>query len=87
MKIGHSSEEIVYAIKQKISSITQQVETNFQTDVPLRELGVDSVKTINLIVQLEQQFGIRFEDEELMLDNSRTIEKLAKHILNKLFEK
>ncbi|PFL57259.1 phosphopantetheine-binding protein [Bacillus cereus] len=43
----------------------------------LGELGLDSLNTVTLIVELEEQFNITFEDEELLFDNFSTLEKIC----------
>ena len=39
---------------------------------PLRDLGVDSVKLIELIGCLEKSCGVRFSDEDITPENFRT---------------
>lgn len=34
-------------------------------DVPLAELGLDSLNTMNLLVEVEDRFDVRFPDETL----------------------
>lgn len=41
-------------------------------DVPLRDLGVDSVKLIELIGALERSFGATFADEDITPENFKT---------------
>ncbi|MNW51526.1 acyl carrier protein [compost metagenome] len=52
-------------------------------DEDLVSIGLDSLKTINLIVQLEEIYGIEFDDEELIFENFSSINVIAEHITNK----
>jgi len=41
-------------------------------DVELRDLGLDSLATVELLAALEDRFQVRFRDEALSLDTFRT---------------
>jgi len=43
----------------------------------LTKMGLDSMTTIRLIVALEQAFDLEFSEEDLLLDNFRTVEKIS----------
>ncbi|HEY6362716.1 MAG TPA: phosphopantetheine-binding protein, partial [Vicinamibacterales bacterium] len=40
---------------------------------PLADLGLDSMRSINLLLELETEFGVVFPDEELTGENFRTV--------------
>jgi D-alanine--poly(phosphoribitol) ligase subunit 2 len=42
----------------------------------LREHGLDSISSIELIVMLENEFNICVDDDDLLIDNFNTMEKL-----------
>lgn len=44
---------------------------------PLRELGLDSMSAVNLLLDIEATFGITFPDELLTGEVFRTVESLA----------
>ncbi|MFB5763585.1 acyl carrier protein [Paenibacillus medicaginis] len=46
------------------------------TEESLSKWGLDSLKTIELIVILEKEFDIIFDNNDLLLDNFGTIEKI-----------
>ncbi|BBH22589.1 hypothetical protein Back11_39340 [Paenibacillus baekrokdamisoli] len=46
-------------------------------DINLMEHGLDSLTAIQLIVALEEEMGITFDDEYLLLENFETIEKIV----------
>ncbi|MFD0714151.1 acyl carrier protein [Paenibacillus sp. GCM10027626] len=53
----------------------------------LGQQGVlDSVTTVALIVELEQEFGISIGDEDLTLENLSNVTQIATFLMNKLHE-
>ncbi len=42
----------------------------------LREIGLDSITSIELIVLLENEFDISVDDEDLLIDNFNTVPKI-----------
>lgn len=52
------------------------VELNMQVS----DLGIDSMSYIAMLVELEEQYGIEFEDEMLVIDNLRTVKDIYTHI-------
>lgn len=72
---------------EKINFMLQEVlETHqiFGVDEDLTILGLDSLKSVALIVNLEESFNIVFEDEELLLEYYSTIGKIAARVSGKL---
>lgn len=61
-------EAIYYVIKRNIN-----VSVDINDDTELTEMGIDSVEFITMIIALEEEFNIRFEDMQLVYDNYRTI--------------
>jgi acyl carrier protein len=55
-------------------------------DEDLRSLGLDSMKSVTLIIDLEECFDIVFEDDELLFENFSTIQKIANRVSGKLGE-
>ncbi len=53
-------------------------------DETLNRIGVDSVNFIEIVIGLEDEFNITFEDDELLLQNLNTINKLKNIITQKL---
>ena len=43
----------------------------------LAELGLTSMHAVVLVVGLEEEFGVRFPDEGLVIENFRTVESIA----------
>jgi acyl carrier protein len=76
------SEQEISIIKKNITKKVQELLENDKiTEVDdLTSLGLDSIRSIELIVDLEADFDITFEDSELLLDNFKTIEKIEEMI-------
>lgn len=68
------SEEV---IREKVAEILkiEEVET-IPADKDLKKYGMDSLNAIELVVSLEMEFGIEFKEEDLLVDNLCTIQKL-----------
>lgn len=50
----------------------------------METLGVDSVSVFEIVVGLEEVFGISFEDEEFQIEKFRTVRSIADHVRTKL---
>jgi acyl carrier protein len=61
-------------------SITEELTEH--TD--LFSVGMDSVTLVNLVVLVEEEFDIFFEDDELLAEHFQTIESVWKRIESKL---
>lgn len=54
-------------------------------DTPIMEaLGVDSVSVFEIVVGLEEVYGISFEDEEFKIETFRTPKSIAEYVRRKL---
>jgi acyl carrier protein len=65
--------EAIYNVIKK--NIINSVDVN--DDTSLLEIGIDSIGFITMIIALEEEFNIRFEDMQLVYDNYRTIGQLV----------
>lgn len=52
-------------------------DVKLEKDTNLIELGLDSLKAIELVVLLEDGFDISISDEDLLVDNLATIEDIV----------
>lgn len=58
-----------------------EVDTQtLQDDVPLNEQGLDSLDTMNLYFQIEEQFKLKITDESLENNEWSTINKILSKI-------
>lgn len=69
-------------ITKKISEVLNRAaDIDFETD--LRNGGLDSIKTIEFIVNLEVEFDIQIDDQDLLVENFSTINKVTKLLSEK----
>jgi acyl carrier protein len=76
-------------IKQRIKTIlANQLDLdvslvdNIKGDEDLNTHGLDSITSIDLMIGLEKEFNVTFDDDELLIDNMNTLTKLEA-IVNK----
>ncbi len=53
-----------------------QMAENIDENEDLSEYGFNSLRAMELVVNIEDEFGIELEDEDLLIDNLDTIAKL-----------
>ena len=56
-------------------------EDTLSADASLRELGLDSLAAIDLLLDLEQTFGVVFPDKELTEETFRTAANIASAVV------
>ncbi|MWC29848.1 acyl carrier protein [Paenibacillus sp. MMS18-CY102] len=76
----------ILALRQAISEILGRDDclASLGEDEPLHPLGLDSVKLINLVIMIEKQFAVTFEDNELLNENFGTLRMIIGKIDEKL---
>jgi acyl carrier protein len=78
--------EIEKIIRDKIREILEiENADKMAMAEDLKEYGMDSLNAIELIVALEMEFAIEFNEEDLLVDNLCTIQKL-KDVVKKYLE-
>ena len=76
-------ENRLYKIISNISEIPINSDSMNDVDI-INDYNFDSVKMVQLIIDIEMEFDICFEDDELEIDKLNTIEKLKKIIESKI---
>ncbi len=56
---------------------------DIETETPLADYGVDSFLLLELIVALEEMYGIKFEQEDITSETLRSVATLAELIRTK----
>lgn len=74
-----------FIMKEKILSIVNEVLENEQEiiiddNMDLSELGMTSINMISIVIQIEEELGIEFNDDDLILDNLNTVQKLVENV-------
>ena len=75
----HNEEIVMKCLKNVLHNVAFTKEDN------LHELGIDSMTFIRLVVEIEDEFDIEIDNEEIILDNFKsfsTIVELVERNLN-----
>ena len=67
--------------------IADQLSVNEDDVVPeasfIDDLNADSLDLVELIMSLEEEFGVQMEDDDLIPENFETIESLSSYVVSK----
>lgn len=74
-------EKIKYIILDNADMEEQDKPANIEGLSLTEDLEYDSLSFMNMIVELETEFGISFDDSELLLDNLDDCDKLVKYVV------
>ncbi len=77
---------ILDEVKQLIIGLID-ISSELDEAQELSRIGVDSLLSIRLIVELENRFEVTFDDEDLLLENFSTPISICKMVENKLVTK
>ena len=77
---GKNLKEIENILAQEIATILSVDPLTVIKDVPLHELGIDSLSFVELLVFIEKIFNIKLLESGLTMENFRTIRSLASSI-------
>ncbi|MFC4102462.1 acyl carrier protein [Paenibacillus xanthanilyticus] len=83
---GNALEEIKRFVRNSVASLSKNPPAagELDEDAPIQSAGIDSMQLINLVVQLELHYDLVFEDDEMLLENFKTIAIIADSIVVKL---
>ena len=76
--------------KSMVEQIIEILQDILETDAvigvedDLSKFGLDSMRSVSLIVELENAFQVMFDDSELVFDNFSTINKIVALVQKKL---
>ncbi len=77
--MGVDKEHVIKILSETISVKVDAFSDIKETD-DLRDWGLDSLKSIDVIVALEDEFNIAIDDDDLLIENFNTVEKILKLI-------
>ena len=70
-------------VKEVLISTTNVDESKISLDASLKEdLGIDSLDSVEIILELESRFNVKIEDDEAT--NIKTVEDMVKILESKL---
>ncbi|MCM1047353.1 MAG: acyl carrier protein [Clostridiales bacterium] len=64
----------------RVLKLSADDEGKLNSDTDLMELGLDSMTCVEVVVNIEDEFGIMVEEEDLLVENMSTIKKLGELI-------
>ncbi len=69
--------ELEKTIRNKLAEVLKIGNSEeISLDKDLKEYGMDSLNAIELVVALEMEFGIEFAEDDLLVDNLCTVQKI-----------
>lgn len=80
------SDEVLEIIDRSVGKQIGRNSRNLGADENLFDLGLTSIGFISLIVEIEQRFGVVFEEHELDLTSFNTLNAINTEIIRKLTE-
>jgi acyl carrier protein len=72
---------IVAEIKKYIEKNILAEGVQLTADTDLKQVGIDSFSTVEIILFIERKFGVAIPDEKLIPDNFKTLNALAAIVL------
>ncbi len=61
-----TNEELLETVRKTLGAYTEVSADRIQPEVPLSDLGVDSLTAVGLVADLEAAFGITIPDDEVL---------------------
>jgi len=85
MVVNVNEQDIIQFVIERVADLTSRPELAeaLNGDASLEDAGVDSVLLVNLMIQIEQQYDIFYEDDELLQENFATARIISQRILAK----
>lgn len=80
------SDQLVIEITNKVKEVLE-IEQDIDVHQDLVELGLDSLVSVSLLVDIEEMYSILFDDEEMIIDNFSSIYKVCKLVSGKLCDR
>lgn len=74
-------EIIITEIKKYIEKNILAEGVQIAADTDLKQVGIDSFSTVEIILFIERKFGVAIPDEKLIPDNFKTLNALAATVL------
>ncbi|MCY9589915.1 acyl carrier protein [Paenibacillus chitinolyticus] len=75
--------KIIKLIEDKVKAILKH-DRDITLDEDLRKLGLDSMKSFEMVVQLEDEYNIEFSGDENLLERFSTIQKIKDSVDSKI---
>lgn len=73
-------EDILNVLMEEIVNLTKSVATNLKDESLIKEVGLNSIDFVKLLVYIEEKFDILFEDDDLIISDEISLGNLAEKI-------
>jgi|WetSurSiteA1Bulk_404760.scaffolds.fasta_scaffold664086_1 acyl carrier protein len=80
-------EEIISRVSTCVGAVLKLDQDDIKgilADDPLHQVGMDSLNCVEVVVNIEKEFNVEFNDDELLIDNLNTIHKLSRIVAGKI---
>ncbi|MFZ5989288.1 MAG: acyl carrier protein [Bacillota bacterium] len=81
MDISEVKEKVIEAVSRNALFNADKVNENSRIR---RDHGIDSIRLVELVVDLEEEFDIEVDSASLTYENFATIELITNYIMNKI---
>jgi len=71
---------IIEEIKKYIQQNILAASVHIDAGTHLKQAGIDSFSTVEIILFIERKFGVSIPDEKLIPDNFKTLQSLAETV-------
>jgi acyl carrier protein len=75
-----SLEDVQDALRQELAMVLNQPPAELALDLPLHEIGVDSIAFVELMVFIEKRFGISLLDAQLERKDIESLHAIASSV-------
>ena len=78
-------DDIIKRVKEIVSEVLENSDdiANLKPEDSLLDYGITSVNYIRIIVELEQEYGIEFDDDDLSIETLKTLNDLVDYIIDR----
>lgn len=74
--------EKLIEIVSSVLELPEETVSTLNEDTNLMELGLDSLACVEIVVNLEEEFGIEIAEEDLIVENMSSINRII-NLINK----
>lgn len=80
--MGKNVEEAIRKIVAEKSNLEKSKELGLHDN--LQDFGINSITFMKIVVGIEKEFGMKFDDEILSFENFQTLQSIVEYIEGKL---
>lgn len=77
-----TEQQIIEALLSYLKKEILDSSVSLDAETPLKDVGIDSMSVIELVLFLERQYGIRIEEKDMLPQNFQSVKSLAHCAIN-----